>query len=104
MVVDEVACDRGAEIEARFHSDVPQVPREGYTLLDGPKGGMALIPVAEAPFSFRADRHPYMAVFKESTFKWLPYNGTVLSAPGRQDGARPTSFCRSKGTVRRGRS
>ncbi|MCE5251976.1 heparinase II/III-family protein [bacterium] len=81
VVVDEVESRKGAEIEARFHSDCTQVIRDGYTLLDGTDGDMALIPVVECPFAFRPARHAYLALQKQASFQWIPYNGTVLDAP-----------------------
>jgi len=81
VVVDEVESRPGAEIEARFHSDAVQRVREGYTLLDGGSGDMALIPVLDCGFSFRPARHAYLALQKQASFKWIPYNGTVVTAP-----------------------
>ena len=83
IVLDEVTAEPGAEIEARFHSECTQTEKEGYTLIEGKKGLMALIPVIDGDFSFRPGRHAYQAVFKESTFHWIPYNGTVVEARGR---------------------
>ena len=80
VVVDEVGSDRGAEIEARFHSKCEQIVREGYTLLDGKDGDMALIPVIDGDFTFRPSRHAYQAIQKQAGFTWIPYNGTVLKA------------------------
>ena len=80
VVVDEVESDRGAEIEARFHSKCEQIVKEGYTLLNGKDGDMALIPIVEGGFSFRPSRHAYQAIQKQAGFKWIPYNGTVLKA------------------------
>jgi hypothetical protein len=84
VVLDEVSCAPGAEIEARFHSEGAQSPKNGYTLITGKNGKMALIPVLEGAFSFRPDRHPYLAVFKQSNFEWIPYNGTVVKAAGEK--------------------
>lgn len=82
VVVDEVLCESGSEIEARFHSDVKQSARDGFVLLEGARGMMAVIPVINGRFNLRADRHAYLAFFKNSTFKWIPYIGTVLRARG----------------------
>ena len=82
VVVDEVDCKKGAEIEARFHSECTQWVKDGYTLLDGKAGDMALIPVIREKFSFRQSKHDYMALQKNAQQKWLPYNGTVLKAHG----------------------
>ena len=81
-MVDEVESNEGAEIEARFHSGAEQVVRDGYTLLHGKAGDMALIPVIDGGFTFRPGRHAYQALQKQADFQWIPYNGTVLKAKG----------------------
>jgi hypothetical protein len=81
VVVDEVSAKKGAEIEARFHSDCTQIVKDGYTLIDGPDGDMALIPVMDTKYTFRPDKHAYMALHKQARIQWIPYNGTVLTAP-----------------------
>jgi len=80
LVLDEVSSRPGAEIEARFHSECRQSVSGGFTLIEGRKGTMALIPVTESAFSFREGSHAYQAVFKVSTFNRIPYNGTVVTA------------------------
>jgi hypothetical protein len=80
VVLDEVSAEKGAEIEARFHSECTQTAKDGYTLIKGKEGTMALIPVIAGDFSFRPGRHAYQAIFKKSTFRWIPYNGTVVEA------------------------
>ena len=80
VVVDEVGSSKGAEIEARFHSEAEQQVREGFTLLHGKEGDMALIPVVEGKFAFRPDSHHYLAFQKQASFQRIPYNGTVLHA------------------------
>ena len=83
VVVDEVESHRpGAEIEARFHSKCDQIVKDGYTLLHGKDGDMALIPVVEGDFAFRQSRHAYMAIQKQANLRWIPYNGTVVHAEG----------------------
>lgn len=57
VVLDEVSCASGAEIEARFHSEVTQTAKNGYILLDGEKGKMAMMPVSEGNCTFRPGRH-----------------------------------------------
>ncbi len=84
VIVDEVECARGAEIEARFHSEAAQQVREGYSLLDGRRGDMALIPIVEGQWRFRPARHAYLALQRQANFQWLPYNGTVLTARKEQ--------------------
>lgn len=82
VVLDEVMSEPGAEIEARFHSECTQTVKDGYTLITGRSGTMALIPVIDGAFSFRPDHHTYMAVFKKSQVVSIPYNGTVVKALG----------------------
>jgi hypothetical protein len=80
VILDEVSSARGAEIEARFHSEATQRPRNGYVLLDGEKGDMALIPVTEGNVTLRPGRHAILAVQKNAAFKWVPYIGTIIRA------------------------
>ncbi len=80
IIIDEIESKKGAEIEARFHSDCEQVVKDGYTLLDGEEGDMALIPVVDGEFEFRPDRHAYAALQKNARLQWIPYNGTVVHA------------------------
>ncbi len=83
VVVDEVETNKkDAEIEARFHSDCEQIVKDGYTLLHGKDGDMALIPVINGDFTFRPARHAYQALFKHADFQQIPYNGTVVHAKG----------------------
>jgi len=58
------------------------VVKDGYTLLDGDEGDMALIPVIDGDFIFRPSRHAYLALQKQANFNWIPYNGTVVHADG----------------------
>jgi len=80
IIIDEIESKKGAEIEARFHSDCEQVVKDGYTLLDGEEGDMALIPVVDGEFKFRPDRHAYAVLQKNARLQWIPYNGTVVHA------------------------
>lgn len=84
VVLDEVSCASGAEIEARFHSEVTQTAKNGYILLDGEKGKMAMMPVSEGNCTFRPGRHAILAVQKNASFKWIPYMGEVLKAQGNR--------------------
>ncbi|MBT4485706.1 MAG: hypothetical protein HOC71_18720, partial [Candidatus Latescibacteria bacterium] len=84
VVVDEVESEKGAEIEARFHSKCEQIVKDGYTLLHGKDGDIAMIPVIDGDFTFRPAGHAYQALQKNVRFQWIPYNGTVLHAPGNR--------------------
>ena len=80
VILDEVTCARGAEIEARFHSGAGQTLREHYVSLKGDKGEMALIPVVEGGFTLREGKHAIMMAQKNATFRWVPWFSTVVRA------------------------
>ena len=80
IVLDEVRSKKGAEIEARFHTDVAAEFRDNFVLLKGKEGIMALIPVADGNFTIRPGKHAYLPVRKEAAFQWIPYFGAVTEA------------------------
>lgn len=80
VVVDEVKSDRGAEIEARFHSECRIRIKSDYVLLSGDRGKMALIPVIDGDFTIREGRHACQPVNATRNFFWVPYFGTVVKA------------------------
>jgi len=80
VVLDEVSSARGAEIEARFHSEAGQEAHDNFMLLKGKKGTMAVIPVMENAFTLREGKHPYLPVRKDAKFQWIPYFGIVTKA------------------------
>jgi len=95
VVVDEVvATKKGAEIEARFHSSAPYEIKDGYVLLKGDKGTMAVIPVVvccdgaqarrDGDFTIRPGRHAILMAQKNASFRWAPYFGTVVKALNEQ--------------------
>ncbi|MFC1692175.1 hypothetical protein ACFL1R_01565 [Candidatus Latescibacterota bacterium] len=79
-MLDEVQCVRGAEIEARFHSAARQNIGDGYVLLEGDKGCMALIPAVEGDCILRPGKHGILAHHRRASFRWIPYVGTVTEA------------------------
>ena len=80
VVVDEVRSNRGAEIEARFHSECDTDIRDDYVMLNGEGGEMALIPVVDGGFTVRPGRHACQPVNATRRFFWVPYFGTVVKA------------------------
>ena len=84
VIVDEVRCAPGAEIEARWHSEATARMREGFALLEGPRGTMALVAVAAAPVELREGRHATLAVQRLAEFAWAPYFGAVVKAPAER--------------------
>lgn len=78
VVVDEVKSAKGAEIEARFHSECDIKSAKNYVLLKGKEGNMALIPVVDSEFSFREGKHAIQPVHANVPFTWAPYFGTIV--------------------------
>ncbi len=82
IVLDEVGAAAGAEIEARFHTDCTAEIHDGYVLLNGDRGIMALIPVVEATPVVRSGRHACQQINALMNFYWIPYFETVVRARG----------------------
>ena len=80
VILDEVKSEKGAEIEARFHSECSTGIRDNFVLLNGDKGTMALIPVVDGDFTLKPGKHPYLPVRKDASFQWISYFGTVTKA------------------------
>jgi hypothetical protein len=80
VVLDEVKSNKGAEIEARFHTECQEENHDKYVLLKGKEGMMALIPVVDSEFKIREGKHPIQPVNGQINFKWDPYFGTVVKA------------------------
>ncbi|MQY77801.1 MAG: hypothetical protein GH151_01180 [Bacteroidetes bacterium] len=80
VVLDEVTCAKGAEIEVRFHSAVSQALRNSYALLNDDRGTMAVIPVVAGDFTLRPGKHAILAAQKNASFRQVPYFGTVVKA------------------------
>ncbi|MCB0729559.1 MAG: heparinase II/III family protein [Ignavibacteriae bacterium] len=80
IVLDEVKSAKGAEIEARFHTECEEENHGKYVLLKGKEGTMALIPVVATEFEIRDGKHAIQPVDGEIRFRWEPYFGTVLKA------------------------
>ncbi|MGH7492308.1 MAG: heparinase II/III domain-containing protein [bacterium] len=107
IVLDEVTCAIGAEIEARFHSECDFESNERFILLKGGNehrdfrrnnesssagtragaepGTMALIPIVDNAFTIREDRHAYLPVKASAELTWIPYFGVVSQAPREQN-------------------
>jgi hypothetical protein len=84
VVVDEVKSASGAEIEARFHSECDAAIKDGFVMLNGKKGKMALIPVTEGNTVLREGRHACQPVNATINFFWVPYFGAVVTAQGEK--------------------
>jgi Heparinase II/III-like protein/Domain of unknown function (DUF4962) len=108
IVLDEVTCAKGAEIEARFHSECTIESNQRFVLLKGGNDNrgsrrrgdeeanagnragaepstMALIPIADNAFTIRQDRHAYLPVNATAELTWIPYFGVVTKAAHEQN-------------------
>lgn len=80
VVLDEIATEPGAEIEARFHSHADIRIEDGFVLLDGGDGMMAFIPLASAAATIRTGSHASLPVIEGERYESIPYWGTVVKA------------------------
>ena len=84
VVLDEVECDKGDEIEARFHPDgSTSQTGDDFTLITAKAGTMAVIPAATDGAAIRPGRHGYLPVQAYRQFEWIPYFGTVVEAKSK---------------------
>jgi hypothetical protein len=80
VVLDEVKSAPGAEIEARFHSDVQIAAGESFSLLKGTGGVMAIIPVAEGKVAMKPGSQSYTPVRKDAETVVIPCVGAFTTA------------------------
>lgn len=81
VIVDEVTCDPGDEIEARFHpGGETSYQGNAFALITDKSGTMAVIPCASGPCTLRPGRHAYLPVQKNRRIDLIPYFGTVVTA------------------------
>ena len=79
LVLDEVKCNAGSSIEARFHPGVDMEVKDNLTLLTGEKGKvMAIIPLSKS--QMEAGRHAYLPVRAEARTIWIPYVSSLTTA------------------------
>ena len=81
IVLDEISCAKGAEIEVRFHSVASISVGEGYILLKGDNAAMCIIPAVGGDCRLRMGKHAILPVDRNSRFRWIPYVGMVMKAP-----------------------
>jgi hypothetical protein len=86
VVLDDVTAEtENAEIVSRFFSEagkVNQVIKDGYLLLDGRSGDMALIPlVIGGDYRFREGLHTVKPELKNADEQNIPYMDIVVNAP-----------------------
>jgi len=80
VVLDEIECAQGAEIEVRFHSAARQNISDSYVLLESGGRRMALIPSVEGNCIIRPGKHGILAHHRRASFRQVPYFGTVTKA------------------------
>ena len=84
VVLDEVKAAKGAEVEARFHSaeSIDLKDGNGYALLRGGGGMMAVIPALARGFTLRPGKHAILMAQRNARFRSVPYFGTVTESEG----------------------
>ncbi len=80
VIIDEIECAKGAEIETRFHSTADFNDNGKFAALKSENGMMALIPAVDGDFTIRPGEHAIMMAQKNAKFRTVPYFGTVLKA------------------------
>ena len=78
LVLDEVQAKPGSKIEVRFHPGVGYEVNEGFVMLNGVEGKMALIPLTNAEVV--PGRHASQFVNATKEFHWLDYFDTEVTA------------------------
>jgi hypothetical protein len=84
VVVDEVTCHSGDEIDVRFHSAVDQEILDNLVLLKSGPHTMAIIPLVCSPFSVRPGRHSILPAINGEIFRQIPYFDITCRAPQEQ--------------------
>jgi hypothetical protein len=77
LVVDEVYALPGAKIEVRFHPGVDYSIEDGFVLLSGKEGKMALIPLMDQEIV--PGKHASQFVNATKEFHWLDYFDAEIS-------------------------
>jgi hypothetical protein len=80
VVLDEVEAGPGSEIEIRFHPGVPFEIIEDFVFLEGENGNMALIPLVNESFKFKAGKHACQYINATQEFFWIDYFDAEIKA------------------------
>ncbi|MDP4680690.1 MAG: heparinase II/III-family protein, partial [Cyclobacteriaceae bacterium] len=73
VVLDEIHTNSGANIEVRFHPGVDYAVEDGFVMLTGEKGKMALISLTDLDYETKPGRHASQFVNGTKEFDWVPY-------------------------------
>jgi len=80
LVVDEVQANPGAKIEVRFHPGVDYSVEDGFVMLNGKEGKMALIPLMDKDADIVPGKHASQFVNATKDFHWLDYFDSEVMA------------------------
>jgi len=80
VVLDEVRCGVGSEIEIRFHSEASRSVRGDHVLLEHGGDTMAVFPVVDCASRMREGRHAVMLAQRNAKLRWVPYFDVVVDA------------------------
>jgi hypothetical protein len=78
LVLDEVEANPGSKIEVRFHPGVDYSIEDGFVLLTGKEGKMALIPLMDQEIV--PGKHASQFVNARKEFHWLDYIDTEVTS------------------------
>lgn len=73
VALDEIEAEKGANLEVRFHPGVDFEVIENFILLEGEKGKMVVISVAEEAVSTKQGKHACHYINATNDFFWVPY-------------------------------
>jgi hypothetical protein len=73
VALDEIEAAKGSTIEIRFHPGVDFKVYDNFVFLEGKKGKMAVIPVAEEKVNIKQGKHACHYINATNKFFWVPY-------------------------------
>lgn len=82
LVLDEISCSTGSNIESRFFPGIRNVQfNESYTILSDDEGhSMAVIPVCDQKITIEKASLPFLPVKKDAIVQWIPYFNSKVKA------------------------
>jgi hypothetical protein len=82
LLLDEISCLPGSEIEARFFPGVKNIESgENYTMLTDEEGHtLAVFPVCKEKIFIENSKLPFLPVKKEVIVEWIPYFTSKVKA------------------------
>ncbi|NQU54893.1 MAG: heparinase II/III family protein [Bacteroidetes bacterium] len=79
IALDEIKAEKGSSLVVRFHPGVDFEVEKDFVFLEGEKGKMAVIPIAE-DFSIKTGKHACHFINATNDFFWVPYFDVEVSS------------------------